>query len=331
MQADYLALLREHFADPTITVTDIVQSLWSNYGHIARVQGSTGCFIVKHVDLTKMPSHPRGWHGEASHQRKLSSYKNEQQFYRNYARDLNQHYQHRLVAEPLFSVQSEKYMTLAMTDLDQIRLAHRVTSLTSAQAEICLAWLAKFHSYFLDVSTDDLWRQGNYWHINTRQQEYQQMPVNQLRTMAFHIDFQLRSARFQTLVHGDAKVTNFCFDKRLTQTAAVDFQYCGRGVGVIDLMYFLGSCFNETQLQRHYVKMVNYYFQQLRNYSKLSSAMFDSLEQEWRRLLPFAWADFERFLQGWSPEHQKLHQFSHEQTKFALIQLNAKEKSTPTN
>jgi len=45
---------------------------------------------------------------------------------------------------------------------------------------------------------------------------------------------------------------------------------------------------------------------------------FAALEVEWRELLPFAWADFERFLMGWATDHYKLNGFMQKQTKIAL-------------
>ena len=69
-----------------------------------------------------------------------------------------------------------------------------------------------------------------------------------LKKAAQGIDKRLQSARFQTLVHGDAKLANFCFSD-VGQVAAVDFQYVGKGCGMKDVAYFISSCFNEEDCE----------------------------------------------------------------------------------
>ena len=49
----------------------------------------------------------------------------------------------------------------------------------------------------------------------------------------------------------------------------------------------------------------------------------DALEADWRALYPFAWADFFRFLQGWSPGHWKLHRYSTRLTDEVIAELEA--------
>gem|GEM_PF-6732341 len=63
-----------------------------------------------------------------------------------------------------------------------------------------------------------------------------------------HVDRLLGQARFQTLVHGDAKHDNFCLAARANGAAAVDFQYVGRGPGIKDVAYFLASCLTPSGL-----------------------------------------------------------------------------------
>ena len=153
------------------------------------------------------------------------------------------------------------------------------------ETEWCLSWLAGFHATFLGVKPEGLWKIGTYWHLATRQEELRKMRNERLRTAAPELDRKLNSAKFQTLVHGDAKPANFCFSK--TAVAAVDFQYVGGGCGMKDVAYLLDDD-----------RYLEFYFSELR--SRLSSEVdADALEREWRELFPVARLDYERFLDGW--------------------------------
>lgn len=48
---------------------------------------------------------------------------------------------------------------------------------------------------------------------------------------------------------------------------------------------------------------------------------FVQVQQEWRTLYPLAWADFYRFLLGWSPDHYKINPYMQQQTDIALAAL----------
>ena len=141
--------------------------------------------------------------------------------------------------------------------------------------------------------------------------------------MAATIDQKLAQCEFQTLVHGDAKVANFCFSSDLSRVAAVDFQYVGGGCGMKDVAYFLGSCQSEDQCERDSDIYLDYYFDQLRGAIERQSisVSFAQLETQWRPLYPLAWADFHRFLIGWCPGHHKLHRYTRQMTKQALASI----------
>ena len=136
------------------------------------------------------------------------------------------------------------------------------------------------------------------------------MPPGSLKDAAHAIDAQLRQCPIQTLVHGDAKVANFCF--AADAVAAVDFQYTGGGPGIVDVVYFLGSVLDDRALYAEAEHWLDRYF------ARLASP---DAEAAWRPLLPFAWADFERFLAGWSPGHWKRGGYAAEQTRIALQRL----------
>ena len=133
-----------------------------------------------------------------------------------------------------------------------------------------------------------------------------------LKNAALKLDASLNNARYQTIVHGDAKLANFCFSKTDNQVAAVDFQYVGGGVGIKDVAYLVGSCLQEEDCERLEEKILTTYFKALQNalQKQHSSLCFEELEAEWRSLYPIAWTDFYRFLKGWSPGHWKINSYS---------------------
>ena len=105
--------------------------------------------------------------------------------------------------------------------------------------------------------------------------------------------------------------------------AAVDFQYVGGGCGMKDVAYFLSSCLTSTELETDAAKYLNHYFKRLRNALKgrLKPIEIDTLETEWRQLYAVAWADFFRFLAGWSPQHWKIDRYSDRLTRAVLADL----------
>lgn len=331
-----LNTIKELLADPDSIYQETLQELWSGYGEISRYYipklGVT--VIAKSVNPPQQIKHPRGWHSEISHQRKLLSYKMEANFYQYYS----QYCQHSCYVPQIIayssSIESSDKQTLIMEDLTQLGFDDNDTTLSLSDIKVVVTWLANFHALFLQNKADDLWPIGTYWHLSTRQSEFNAMQDSPLKQAAKAIDNKLNTAKYQTIVHGDAKLANFCFgntmnidntDTPVKRVAAVDFQYVGKGVGVKDLAYFLGSCLTDSDLTALHEELLDYYFKVLIDSIAAQCPKpinTEELEQEWRELYCFAHADFLRFLQGWSPEHPKINSYLQVQTDLALKVLS---------
>ncbi len=179
-----------------------------------------------------------------------------------------------------------------------------------------MKWLANFHASFLNEHPKELWEVGTYWHLNTRPDEFEKLNHQELKSKAHLIDETLNQCKYQTMVHGDAKLANFCFSENGERTAAVDFQYVGGGCGMKDIAYFLGSCLSSDECESYQNELLDFYFSELKqafeksqNTSTLVDLDFSALEKEWRKLYPFALTDFTRFLLGWMPGHQKVNKY----------------------
>ncbi len=365
-KCETIEIVKSVFSDFNVNKIEQVQDLWSGYGEIsrfkiARDKHSCHYCILKYINFTKQKQHPRGWQSDFSHNRKLQSYINEQLFYQNFAHHLPKSCK---IPELKATGKSDRNLWLIMEDLDQIGLDERITprfvlkdqSLATGYAAVAkninkpflqkrlkedeylvkvfgaARWLASFHAYFLNTPFDNFEQPGTYWHLGTRPHELETMPNSPLKKSAEKIDNILEHANYQTLVHGDAKIANFCFNPSIETSypqisvAAVDFQYVGRGAGIKDLIYLLGSCFDSNGLNKHSNAVEELYFEKLKQHLiKTYSWPMDNcvnLTNEWKRLIPFAWADFERFLVGWASDHVKLNEYSSEQTNKALRLIN---------
>ena len=291
---------------------ETIQSLWSGYGSVDRY-GLTGSeydsVIVKHVRLPDNTQHPRGWDTDNSHQRKLRSYQVETTWYRDWSARCNKNCR---VPKSLALEQREGEFLMVMEDLDRSGYPTRKVHVTQNQMIACLRWLAHFHATFLEEKPQGLWEIGTYWHLNTRPDEFNAMIGGDLKQAASIIDQRLNHAPFHTIVHGDAKLANFCFSSDGTQVAAVDFQYVGGGCGMKDVAYFIGSCLDEHDCERLETVLLSAYFNALRKALAVQKPALDAaaIEAAWRPLYPVAWTDFYRFLQGWSPGHWKIHRYS---------------------
>jgi len=211
---------------------------------------------------------------------------------------------------------------IIMEDLDESGFAGRRQQVSERELDACLAWLASFHATFMGERPDGLWPTGTYWHLATRPDELAALDDGPLKAAAGTIDRRLTDSAFQTFVHGDAKLANFCFDDdddggdggggNGVRAAAVDFQYVGGGCGMKDVAYFISSCLDEDDSERLGPGLLDRYFELLSIALEGAGKELDvaALEADWRALYPVAWTDFYRFLQGWSPGHWKLNRYS---------------------
>ncbi len=291
---------------------EVLQELWSGYGQLLRIRlegAELDSVIVKLIHWEKARSHPRGWGTDFAHQRKVKSYQVEANWYRSWRAGGDTF----CYLPRCYEVQqTATEMMIMLEDLRSRSYSRVKQSLDWEEIKVCLRWLAYFHGKYMQVEPEALWQEGTYWHLATRPQELEALEDLPLKEAAEAIDQLLKSTPFQTIVHGDAKLANFCFSEDGSRVAAVDFQYVGGGCGMKDVAYFIGSCLNEAECEEKELEILDFYFGQLEkaliHYQKPLDGK--ELEKSWRPLYQVAWADFHRFLKGWSPGHWKINSYS---------------------
>ena len=260
-------------------IVERIQRLWGGHGELVRVVLDDGRTAI--VKWARPPAA-----ADASSTRKRRSFDVEHAFYRSFAARCD----HTCRVPALIAARSDaREWVLVLEDLDAAGYRGRVDEAAGSALDASLRWLASFHARFLGEPAGALWPVGTYWHLDTRRDELANIADPAVRAAAPALAAQLASARYQTIVHGDAKEANFCFAPD-GDVAAVDFQYTGRACGIVDVAYLLHGRRDEPSLDA--------YFRHLRAAAKLD---ITELEAEWRALYPIARRDFERFLAGWRP------------------------------
>ena len=303
-----------------IARTELIQPLWNNYGTLSRVFLEDGAYpsvIVKHIQIPDQLGHPRGFASSISRDRKVRSYQVETHWYQHQNGQVS-------TGSPtprcLDSFSDGGELFLLLEDLGTRGFKDVLYSASWAEMAIGLRWLAHFHAQFLGDPGQGLWPCGTYWHLAARPEELANIEGTRLHCFASLLDARLRCGGFPTLVHGDAKLANFLFNDDHSRVAAVDFQYVGCGAAMKDVAYFVGSCMRGEECERLEADVLAVYFAALRDC--LSTAVdAEALEEEWRALYPVAWADFQRFMVGWSPGHRKLSDYSDATTERAIHQM----------
>ncbi len=276
---------------------EVLQTLWSGYGQVTRHEldgGSVASVVVKRVTPPKASS--------SSHARKLKSYAIEATWYQRFAPRCDEQCR---VARCYGARALCDGWLFVFEDLMASGFGRQVRRPTTAEIWAGLDWLVAFHATHLGTAADGLWKIGSYWHLETRLDELHRVGNPKLRRAAPELAQRLNSARTQTLVHGDAKLENFLFTEgeSVPRVAAVDFQYVGRGCGIRDVVYFLSSVYSPEACERWAPEALDRYFATLGEQLRVRHPAVDraALEAEWRQLYPVAWADFQRFLEGWAP------------------------------
>ncbi|MEZ9921351.1 aminoglycoside phosphotransferase family protein [Vibrio breoganii] len=317
---NYLPLIQQ-LGYKELHSTQLIQSLWGGYGELVRVFADNTSIIVKHIALPETQNHPRGWNTTLSHQRKINSYQVELHWYQNFVPHLHKNCSAPL---PLKIVEQEHTCLLAMQDLHQLGYVDTVKEANPIHLSACLKWLAWFHATHIQNPGDKLWESGTYWHLETRPDELEALLDPVLKKHAKQIDLKLKDAPFQTLVHGDAKLANFCFTADGKQAAAVDFQYVGKGCAMKDVALFMSSAVAPQQCTEKEQWILDTYFGHLREAidSTQPKLSYSEVEKAWRPLFCIAWADFQRFVKGWSPSHWKINDYTEALTKQAIEAIN---------
>ncbi|ASJ73037.1 phosphotransferase [Granulosicoccus antarcticus] len=306
MQERVIEFVKESLNASQVAVDEQLQALWGAQGFLLRLSTDVPgheTVIVKCIAPRSDSSHPRGWNTSRSFQRKTHSYEVECHWYEHFAQRCTPGCK----VPQLLGIQREEHGSLIL--LEDLATEYPVlrNRLMVSEVAVCLRWLAEFHALFLDDAGEGLWSQGCYWHLETRPDEWQAMAEGPLKQAASWLDERLQKARFRTLVHGDAKVANFCFSDDMASVSAVDFQYVGKGCGMSDVVYLLGSCLSEADCRQHEQALLDSYFLHL---SVCLPTSASAVEAEWRSLFAIAWADFHRFLMGWMPEHDKINPYT---------------------
>ena len=315
--------MNEHFKSIILNKTgatrissiETIQDLWSGYGKIMRIgleNAKDKSIVAKLVQLPRQKNHPRGWNTDIGHQRKVRSYQVETNWYQNFSKSSKAR-----LPECILVENHQEEVLILLEDLNEVGFHLRKHTINWNEISSCLEWLANFHVSYLGGNPDGLWETGTYWHLKTRPQELQVLKDKSLKKAAPMIDDKLNSCKFKTFVHGDAKLANFCFGSQ-GQVAGLDFQYVGGGCGMKDLAYFIGSCLSENDCERMEEKILDTYFTYLQTALPEKN---DELETEWRSLYRVAWADFHRFLKGWSPGHWKINSYSERITSEVIKSL----------
>jgi len=207
---------------------------------------------------------------------------------------------------------------------------HQHLALGMQETETAVRWLAALHAHHWDSgswSDHQLWEHGGYWTLDKRTADLDNLErdwdvvvanwrgaypevfadpkVRQLGARLRQAGPRLSRALAQrwpthrTLIHGDFKTANLFFNAGAGAVVALDWQWCGGGLGAMDLQYLLHTS-SSLQVLHERERFVHCYHQSLLHHLAalgLSEAAAPSLE-EFKEQFEVATLDYGRFLLG---------------------------------
>jgi hypothetical protein len=258
-------------------------ALWAGYGVVYRLSCLGQNWILKHIEFPSDTS--------VSNQRKIQSYRNECEFYRDRRTVTCK------IPDGIQQKITETSIFLLLEDLTP-SYPNIVSDLNSSCLRTALDWLAEFHAYHWNSSKYA--KKGGYWYLETRLEELENIPrrYQHIKDAAGKIDKQCHVEPFLTIIHGDPKAENILWNAQLTKCAFVDFQYTGRGLGAKDLAYLVCSSACTEDLASD--GFLEWYFERLEHHASQYSKHLNGYTLELLRE-HFDWCllDFVRFLLGW--------------------------------
>lgn len=292
------------------------QQLWSGCGDMLFINHDVGKLAIKRTKVPKQVTHSRISQSAVALKRKAHSYQVERHFYKYHACELippcnTASYLGEGGANGMDYIVFRDFSSQGFVQVDKP---------SEEQIMAVIGWLAKFHAHFLQSPAEHVWEQGNYWHLETRPDEFKRMADGEVKQAASLLHHKIKNSYWHTWIHGDAKLANFAFNGE--QALGFDFQYVGKGIGVSDLMLFITSVLDEQAQLLYADDYLKLYLDTLRVelLGKAASIDVAQLLSEWEALWPVVWADFYRFLLGWKPDHFKINKYMKFQTQIALQQ-----------
>jgi hypothetical protein len=283
-----------------------IASLWAGYGKVTSLKvitpSNTIPLIVKRVQPRNIQD------TSVSNMRKVKSYHNEAQFYRNLAPVLNHLTEEKKIqchVPKAYKIEDDDTsFTFLLSDLSD---TFHCRSLSGRQEnEQTIEFLAAFHAaFYLYEIPESMWRDGGYWHLQTRWDEWESISEPIFKTSAKAVDdFMRNDTEFHTLVHGDFKEANILFGDSVC--GVVDYQYTGLGYGAKDLvMWIVSSLDSRTFNQLGEEKILRTYATSLkRNLIAIGILSHDEIEKiasirNITKQYELAIVDYVRFMCGW--------------------------------